>query len=114
MDWLTEDARLVCEHESGFVQMIATQSLVTIDGRRVLVERDPEGREINGCPWIGPGGQKPCKKTLPVNEGYSSLLRIDDRRVCLDTVRGITDAIPAATFDYFVRNAGQKLVGELP
>ena len=42
MDWLTEDAKLVCAHEAGSVQIVATQKLVSIDSRRVLVEPDPE------------------------------------------------------------------------
>ena len=50
MRWLTEDARLVCKHQMGKVQVVPTQSLVTIGGRRVLVAPDPEGRPINGCP----------------------------------------------------------------
>jgi hypothetical protein len=109
---LTEDARLNCDHQSGHVNMIATQNLVTIDGRRTLVERDPEGREINGCPWTGPGGQLPCRTTLAVEQGYSALLRVDGRRVCLDTVRGLTNAIPPGVFHYFVFDPGQHLVSE--
>jgi hypothetical protein len=94
------------------VQVIHTQTLVTIDGRHVLVEPDPEGRAISGCPWVGPGGQKPCLTTSRVAVGYSPLLRIDGRRVCLDTVSGLTDAMPASTFKYSVRAAGQALVGQ--
>jgi hypothetical protein len=113
MYWLTQDARLVCGHESGFVDIIATQSLVTINGRCVLVEGDPVGRSIGSCPWVGPGLKK-CSLTLAVKKGYSGLLRIDGRAVCLDTIRGFTESIPPATFDYFVRLPGQQLVSEQP
>jgi hypothetical protein len=85
---------------------------VTVDGRCVLVERDPEGRSIGPCPWTGPGGQMPCRTTLPVQQGYSAWLKVDGRRVCLDTVTGLTDAIPPATFNYTVSLAGQTLVSE--
>jgi hypothetical protein len=112
MYWLTEDAQLHCDHESGHVAVIATQGLVTVNGRRVQVERDPEGRSIAGCPWTGPGGQMPCTTTLPVQQGYSTWVKVDGRRVCLDTVTGLTNAIPPATFNYKVFLPGQGLVSE--
>lgn len=108
---LTIDATIVCTHELGHVKTIATQNLVTIEERLVEVEADPEGREINGCPNTGPA-IKPCTLTLAVKQGYSSLLRIDGRRVCLDTVRGFTDGTPPGAVEYKVRNAGQGFVGE--
>lgn len=111
MDWLTEDALLVCPHETGFVAISTKQSLVRINGRRVLVATDPEGKSIGGCPWAGPG-MKPCTNTLKVTEGYSSLIRIDGRAVCLDTITGLTDGLPPGTFFYKVRSPGQSLVEE--
>jgi hypothetical protein len=112
MFWLTEDAGLVCSHESGSVDIIATQTLVFVDGRRVLVKPDPVGRPINVCPWVAPG-QKPCTTTLPVQQGYSSNISIDGRAVCLDTVVGQTDGTPPGSFQYFVRRPGQGLVEQL-
>ena len=41
MQLLTEDALVVCTHELGIVKIIATQTLVTIGRRKVLVEIDP-------------------------------------------------------------------------
>jgi hypothetical protein len=109
MYWLTEDALLTCAHEAGHVSVVPTQTLVTINARRVLVERDPERRPIASCPWTSPA-QKPCTNTLEVKEGYSPDIRIDGRRVCLDTVTGLTDGTPPGTFKYQVRRAGQELV----
>ncbi len=108
---LTEDATLVCKHELGIVQIVATQDLVTVEGRRVLVETDPEGRPIKGCPNIGVG-IKPCTTTLRVREGYSGWLRIQGRRICLDTVTGLTDGTPPGVVEYKVRSAGQEFVAE--
>jgi hypothetical protein len=108
---LTEDALLVCKHELGKVDIHPTQSLVSIKGRFVLVENNPESRSISGCPMYGPT-VKPCTNTLPVKQGYSDLLRINDQRVCLDTVTGLTDGSPPGTVDYLVRKPGQALVGE--
>lgn len=111
MYWLTEDAVLVCAHELGIVGIRATQDLVTIEGRRVLVAVDPESRPIVGCPNVGPT-IKPCTTTLPVKQGYSNLIRIDGRKLCLDPVTGLTDGTPPGTVEYHVRSAGQALVAE--
>jgi hypothetical protein len=112
MKILTENALLVCDHEAGRVSIAPTQNLVRINSRRVLVERDPESRSIAGCPNVG-ATIKPCLSTLPVRQGYSHLLRINGHRICLDTVRGLTDGTPPGTVDYHVRNPGQTLVTEI-
>ena len=89
----------------------ATQRLVTIHRRAVLVETDPEGRPIAGCPNIS-GVMKPCLQTWAVRTGYSDLLRVEGRRACLDTVTGLTDGTPPGTVDYVVRRPGHELVSE--
>ncbi len=106
---LNEDAVLVCLHELGRVENRPSQSLVRIDGRRVLVEVDPETRSISMCPNIGVT-IKPCQQTLRVQVGYSTLARIDGHRVCLNTVRGLTDGTPPGAVEYKVSRSGQKLV----
>ena len=108
MKLLTEDADLVCAHR-GVVKIEPTQRLVTIDGRRVLVETDPEGKEINRCPNRGPHIKK-CGKTLRVRVGYSTFVRIDGRRVCLDNLSGLTNGTPPGVVKYLVRDPGQHLV----
>jgi hypothetical protein len=108
---LTENALLVCDHQLGHVQLSERQSLVRVDGARVLVDDDPERRPIKGCPNTNPlTGILPCRNTQKVTAGYSALVRIDGRRVCLDTVTGMTDGVPAV-FHYTVRQPGQALVG---
>ena len=110
---LTEDAVIVCSHELGLVRIEATQDLVTVAARRLLVEVDPEGRPIVGCPNIGVA-IKPCTSTLRVQAGYSEWLRISGRRICLDSIRGLTDGTPPGVVDYKVRHPGQDLVAERP
>jgi len=110
MRFITEDAKLVCAHEVGMVVNAPSQDLVTINRRRVLVERDPEGRTIRSCNNIG-ATIKPCQLTLLVMQGYSDFLRIDGKRVCLDTVIGLTDGTPPGTIRYKVNDPGQNLVG---
>jgi hypothetical protein len=113
MKWLTEDAVLVCKHELGIVHiLLPMQALVTIEQRKVLVESDPENKPITGCPNIG-ATIKPCTKTLKVEVGYSGFLRIEGRRICLDTVTGLTDGTPPGIVKYTVRSPGQGLVVEV-
>ncbi len=109
MKILTQAAVLVCEHALGVVGIAPIQSLVTIGGAKVLVERDPESRPITACPNIG-ATIKPCTLTLPVQEGYSSFMRVDGRRVCLDTVTGLTDGTPPGVVKYNVKSPGQDFV----
>ena len=109
MKLITEDAVLPCDHQLGISQNQPTQKLVTVNGRRVLVETNPEGRPIKGCPNIGLT-IKPCNYTLKVNQGYSAFLKIDGKRICLDTVMGLTDGTPPGTVNYKVRTPGQALV----
>jgi hypothetical protein len=108
---LTEDAKLFCKHGPGKVSIRATQGLVMIGGRKVLVEKDPEGRPISGCPSTVPF--KPCLTTLVVQKGYSHFIRVEGRKICLDTVTGFTDGTPPGVVKYEVRSAGQSFVSEL-
>ena len=108
---LTEDAVVVCMHELGNVDIQGTQALVTIVGRKVLVETDPEGRPIAGCPNIG-ATIRPCQNTLKVREGYSSWIRIAGRRIVLDNLSGLTDGTPPGLVKYKVRTAGQGFVDQ--
>ncbi len=108
MLFLTEDAKVVCDHRMGIITNAASQDWVTIDNRRILVSTDPEGRPIKCCPNYGPT-IKPCTTTLKVKEGYSEFIRIDGHEVCLATVRGLTDGTPPGTVNYLVLVPGQEL-----
>ena len=108
---LTEEAVLVCKHEVGIVKNQPSQDIVTIEKRRVLVENDPEGRTISGCPVVPPMG-RPCVTTLVVQQGYSDWIRIGGRRICLDTITGLTDGTPPGVVKYKVNFAGQEFVAE--
>jgi hypothetical protein len=110
MLWLDLKALLVCDHELGHVRIAARQSLVRIAGSPVLVDDDPEKKDIKGCPNLNPtAGIRPCLHTQAVQHGYSTYIRINGRRVCMDTVTGMTDGVPP-NFHYKVRNPGQNFV----
>ena len=106
---LTEDAVVVCRHELGRVDLAPTQELVTINGRRVLVDNNPEGRPVKGCPNFGVK-IKPCTNTLKVKKGYSSFITISGQSVCLISVVGLTDGTPPGVVEYHVREPGQLMV----
>jgi hypothetical protein len=108
MKVLTQDALLLCKHGLGKVAIQASQTWVTVEKRAVLVQPDPQGKTISGCPNYGPM-IKPCTTTLVVEQGYSTYVRIDGRPVCLDTVTGLTDGTPPGTVKYDVKNPGQQL-----
>lgn len=108
MYWLTEDATLLCTHETGKVTGFSpSQSWVTVTNRRVLIDPDTIGRTIALCPNLPPLG-KPCTKTLGVSTGYSGLIKIDGRSVCMSNLIGPVDA-PSPP--YSVKAPGQELVG---
>jgi hypothetical protein len=106
---ITEDAGIYCKH-GGHVANKPSQNYVTIKSRRVLVEDDPEGRSISGCPNVVPF--KPCLTTLKVQKGYSTFIRISGQPICLDTVTGFTDGTPPGVAMYIVRTPGQEFVSE--
>lgn len=110
MKILTQDATLVCRHESGKVSLpITMQRYVTVQGVPVLVRGDLVPRPIGGCANMGPT-IKPCALTVNVTRGYSDFVRIDGRPICLESLVGITDGTPPAGVEYHVRTPGQSLV----
>jgi hypothetical protein len=111
MKWITLNALLVCDHELGQVVNAPTQTWVTISNIPVLVENDPESKPILKCPNVGTT-IKPCTLTLKATAGYSNWIRIEGRRVCLDTITGFTDGTPPGMIKYKIRSPGQDFVSE--
>jgi hypothetical protein len=109
MKLVTVRAVLRCGHD-GRVQNAASQHWVTVGGDDVLVDDDPQGRAVAGCPNIGPT-MKPCTTTLAVQSGYSTWIRVDGDRVALSSVDGLTDGTVPGTVHYTVRDPGQTFVG---
>ncbi len=117
---LTYNAVVKCSHVTGLVINTHAQDWVTIteptaahDRRArkpapVLIEPDPEGRTIIGCPNINVG-ILPCLLTLSVRNGYSEFVTVGGHRVCLKSVVGLTNGSPG-THEYTVESAGQNFV----
>ncbi|MFJ6194631.1 hypothetical protein [Micromonospora sp. NPDC092111] len=108
MRWIHLNSVLACDHD-GRVTNRAAQRWLTVTGVPVLVDSDPEGRDIVACPNYGPT-IKPCAKTLPVRVGYSDWLRVDGHRIVLSHLDGLTDGTPPGLVHHRVRDPRQHLV----
>lgn len=106
-EWITLDSVIKCDHK-GVIQNVNQQDWVTIDVP-VLVDNDPEGRDIDWCPNSGPTIKK-CGKTLKVAVGYSTWIRIDGHAVVLATLDGLTDGTPPGVVHYTVEDPTQMFV----
>lgn len=111
--WLTEKADVRCAHRLGKAPQQASQLWVTVEATPVLVAPDPVGRDIGGCPNIGVA-IKPCTKTLPIHQGESEWIRIDDHPVIRSDLWGYTDGTPPGAVKYEVLDPAQQLVAEAP
>jgi hypothetical protein len=98
----------------GHVQVSPSQRWVSVEGRAVLVAKDPEGKTIDQpkCPNLAMG--KICTNTLVVQQGYSTFIRVDGRAVCRADLVGLTDGMPPGGAFYRVLRPGQGLVSEMP
>ena len=108
---LTDQAVLVCNHQTGIVTNQPSQHLVTIAGRPILVDNDPVNREITGCTF-SETTISPCTLTTSVTSGYSELIRINGHRICLKPLTGLTNWAGAYAVQYKVRIPGQDLLVE--
>jgi hypothetical protein len=108
MNLVTTAASIKCGHD-GKVATVPSQLWVRVSAALVLVDNDPEGRNIGGCPNIGPT-MKPCAATLKVATGYSSYITIGGNAVVLDNLDGLTDGTVPGTVHYTVRTPGQSFV----
>ncbi len=109
--WLTEDVDVRCAHRLGHASVPASQHLVSVEGRFVLVDPDPQGQSIDNCPNIGVGIKR-CMTTLPVLHGKSGFVRINGAQVIRADLSGLTDGTPPGSVTYNVQKPGQDLVGE--
>lgn len=109
---ITQTTIIHCDHLTGIVAIVASQTFVTIENIPILVKGDVKNRPIAGCP-IPTGGSKPCLLTLNEKKGHSHLLFIKDKPVCLKSLEGLTDGLPSGGINYSVQSAGQNFLEEL-
>ena len=92
MKVLNADAIVRCDHD-GTAREQPSQHWVFIAAAEVLVDHDPEGRDIDWCPNAAPP-MRSCGKALKVRVGYSGLVFIGGRALVLDHLDQITDGTP--------------------
>lgn len=109
MKLLTEKGVMRCGF-GGVVTNKSSQTLVFVASALVLVDSDPEHKKVSNCPVPPP--QKKCMVTLAVKVGYSDLLRIDGKRVCLDNLEGVVDGPIPGISTFAAKSAGQDFVHE--
>ncbi|MFF0468651.1 hypothetical protein ACFYPX_14610 [Micromonospora zamorensis] len=109
MRWIHSDSVITCDHD-GRVENRPSQQWVTVTAVPVLVDDDPEGRDIKACPNYGPT-IKPCTKTESLRVGYSDWLRVDGQRVVLDNLEGFTNGTPPNAVHHTVRDPAQGFLG---
>jgi hypothetical protein len=96
-DVLTTASQLECAH-GGKLQVQASQSTLTVDGKAVLLESDILAATISGCktpitpPPPGPT-QKPCLKVTGLTAGRSKTLSVGGGTVVLASAQGTTDGL---------------------
>src|SRR5687768_11695156 len=99
MKVLTEDNVIRCPHRAR-VNVPPTQTLVRINGRRLLVTDDPENKTISLCPNSTFSGINPCTRSLRPDVGYSTFVKIDGRAIVLDSLTGLTNGTPPGSYKY--------------
>lgn len=111
--WLVETADVRCAHHVGRAPQRASQRWVRVGDSPVLVDPDPVGRTVGGCPNVGVS-IKPCTSLLLVRGGRSTFVRIEGKPVLRSDLTGLTDGTPPGQVRYQVLDPGQPLVGEEP
>lgn len=97
---LTTASTLLCPH-GGQIVAEPSQTLLTVDGRPVLLRADLLGPVLIGCPLKPPA--TPCVKILSITDGVATTLRVGTEPAVLETARGATNVQPG----WLVSAAGQ-------
>jgi hypothetical protein len=105
---LTTGSTLSCPHQ-GTVVLVASQTLLQIDGQPVLVEGDLDNAVIAGCLTVpSPGGTSKCLLVTSLLAGTSVKVSVDGKAALLDNAAGITNGLVAGVPQpWSVSSAGQ-------
>ncbi len=105
---LTEGSSLVCAHQ-GKVTLTASQSALTVDGKKVIVQSDLMGAPISGCANVTNPvtGTKQCMTVTSVMAGMATKLTAGGKPVMLDSAQGMTDGSGPGPVMWQVQTAGQ-------
>lgn len=106
---LTEASSLVCAHQ-GRVKPGVSQSRLTVNGARVLVEGDPNGAPIGLCATVADPttATVKCLHVASADGGVAGKLKVGGKGVLLADIQGRTDGtVGGIPQTWSVRSAGQ-------
>lgn len=103
---ITEGSTIKCPHQ-GTIKFTASQQLLKIDGKAVLVVDDISSGTVSGCINLTnpTSGTVQCQKVLSMTAGAATKLKVDGKPVLLETAKGMTNGLPANIWS--VQSAGQ-------
>jgi hypothetical protein len=102
---LTEGSTIQCAH-GGTIKPSASQSVLKVDGQKVLVQSDLPGTTVSNCLNVN-APAKPCLTVVSVTAGVSTTLKAGGQPVLLEAALGLTDGVPVAPVQWSVASAGQ-------
>jgi hypothetical protein len=105
---ITESSIVVCGH-SGAVQLLASQSKLTVAGSKVLVDGDLAGKPIANCTTVPSNTSVPCATVLTILPGgVAQKLTVGGKGVLLDSIQGTTSGtIGGVSQTWSVQSVGQ-------
>jgi hypothetical protein len=106
---IAENSTLTCTH-TGKIQLQASQSKLTIQGKKVLVEGDLPSKPISGCTTVNDTtkGNKICLQVASATGGVAKKLKVNGKGVLLATIKGQTDGtVGGVPQQWSVQNANQ-------
>ena len=107
---ITESSRVACGH-TGAVQLLASQSKLTVGGSKVLVDGDLAGKPITGCttvPVVAAGTATCLAVASILPGGVAQKLTVGGRGVLLDSIQGQTSGTISGTPQtWSVQSVGQ-------
>lgn len=106
---LTENSTLSCTH-IGSVKLVATQSKLTVNGSKVLIDGDLTSAVISGCITV-PDPNTTTVKCLSVASaegGVAGKLKVNGKGVLLEEVQGkTTGTVGGQVQTWTVQTAGE-------
>jgi hypothetical protein len=108
---LTENSTLTCAHK-GTVQLVATQSKLTVKGSKVLIDGDLTSAMISGCATVPDPNTSTvqCLSITSAEGGVAGKLKVNGKGVLLEEVRGKTSGTvggPTNFGTWSVQTAGE-------
>ncbi|MCP4259935.1 MAG: hypothetical protein GY774_20840 [Planctomycetes bacterium] len=105
---LTESSIIKCSNQ-GTVQLTAGQSNLYVNGSKVLVENDLNGKSISGCLTIPSTNTVTCMNVVTAINGVATKLKVNGKGVLLETINGQSSGTVSGMIQtWSVQSSGQS------